>query len=137
MKYVLDASMALALFAEDEDIALGDAVLDILAEQGAVVPALWRLEVANAFRSAVRRQRFDTLRADEALAQLQRLPIHVDAETDERAWGPILDLSRSEGLTVYDAAYLELALRLNATLMSCDRELVTCARARGLSVIAP
>lgn len=137
MKYVLDASMALTLFSEDENVALGDAVLDILAEEGAIVPSIWRLEVANAFRSAVRRRRYDEARADAALAELKRLSIEVDPETDARAWGPTLDLSRADGLTVYDAAYLELAIRLNATLMSCDRELVDRARARGLAVIAP
>lgn len=137
MNYVLDASMTLALFANDEDVALGDAILEILAEEGAVVPSLWRLEVANAFRSAVRRRRFDETQMDVALAHLKRLPIRVDMETDTVAWGPILDLSRAEGLTLYDAAYLELTLRLNATLMSCDRELVESAKARGLTVIAP
>lgn len=137
MNYVLDASMTLALFANDEDVALGDAILEILVEEGAVVPSLWRLEVANAFRSDVRRRRFDEAQMDVALAHLKRLPIQVDMETDTVAWGPILDLSRAEGLTLYDAAYLELALRLNATLMSCDRELVESAKARGLTVIAP
>jgi predicted nucleic acid-binding protein len=137
LRYVLDASMALAMLFEDENVAETDAVLDILAESGAVVPSLWRLEVANALRSAVRRQRFDVARAEQALDQLKQLPITVDAETDERAWGPILALSRVEGLSVYDAAYLELALRLDATLMSCDRDLVSRARVRGLTVIAP
>lgn len=137
MKYVLDASMALAVFSDDENVALGDAVLDILAAEGAIVPSLWRLEVANAFRNAVRRRRYDEARADAALDLLKQLPIEVDCETDAMAWGPTLDLSRADGLTVYDAAYLELAIRLKATLMSCDRELVACARARGLAVIAP
>lgn len=137
MRYVLDASMALAMLFEDESLAEADTALDIVVENGAVVPSLWRLEVANALRSATRRQRYDLDRADVMLSRLRHLPIEVDPETDERAWGPILALSRSEGLTVYDAAYLELALRLGATLMSCDRELVARARARGLSVIAP
>lgn len=137
MRYVLDASMTLALFFEDEDVAMTATILRTIQDEGAIVPSLWRLEIANAFRTAIRRGRCDRARADAVLARLALLSIAVDSETDARAWGPILDLSRVEGLTLYDAAYLELALRLNATLMSCDRELVESAKARGLAVITP
>ena len=137
MRYVLDASMTLALFFEDEDVATTAAVVRTLAAEGAVVPSLWRLEVANAFRMAIRRGRCDQTRADDTLSKLGLFSIVVDKETDDQAWGTTLDLSRAEGLTVYDAAYLELALRLDATLMSCDRELIASARRRGLTVIAP
>nr|WP_295107386.1 type II toxin-antitoxin system VapC family toxin [uncultured Caulobacter sp.] len=134
---MLDASMALALFFEDEDVVVTAAAVRAIAADGAVVPSLWRLEVANALRTAVRRKRCDQAKADYVLGELAVLPIVVDSETDDRAWSSIRDVSQKEGLTVYDAAYLELALRLGATLMSCDRELVACARARGLTVIAP
>lgn len=137
MKYVLDASMTLALFFEDEDVAMTATILRTIAAEGAFVPSLWRLEVANALRMAVRRGRCDVMRADNVLARVKLLPIVVDGETDNHAWGATLELSRAEDLTVYDAAYLELALRLDATLMSCDRELVASARVRGLTVIAP
>ncbi len=129
--------MALAMLFDDEVTAETEMALDIVAEVGAVVPSLWRLEVANALRSAALRRRYDIGSLDAMLDQLKQLPISVDGETDERAWGPTLDLSRTEGLPVYDAAYLELALRLDATLLSCDRDLVARARARGLGVIAP
>ena len=104
MRYVLDASMTLALFFEDEDVATTAAVVRTLAAEGAVVPSLWRLEVANAFRMAIRRGRCDQTRADDTLSKLGLFSIVVDKETDDQAWGPTLDLSRAEGLTVYDAA---------------------------------
>jgi predicted nucleic acid-binding protein len=132
---VLDASITLAGLLEDED---GHVALDALRGaviEGAVVPALWRLEIANALSSAVKRKRCDEAFVDSALKRLTRMHIVVDAETDVHAWNATLSLSRSEGLTVYDAAYLELAIRLGATLASFDRDLVAAARRRGLDVL--
>jgi predicted nucleic acid-binding protein len=62
--------------------------------------------------------------------------VQVDAETAAHAWGQTLDLARAENLTVYDAAYLELALRLGAGLASADADLISAARRRGLDTIA-
>lgn len=136
MTLVVDASMAIAwLFRDEQNEAAGRA-LDQVAADGAIVPALWRLEVANVLRSSVRRQRCDENFADRALAVLGRLPIAVDQETDVHAWGGTRALSREEGLTTYDAAYLELALRRRLPLASKDQDLLAAARRRGVSVIA-
>lgn len=135
MTLVLDASMTLAGLFEDEG---GDIALEVFRGAimgGAVVPALWRLEVANALRSAVRRKRCDDAFVDGALARLTRMRIVIDTETDMHAWGATLRLSRAENLTLYDAAYLELAIRLGATLASCDKDLVAAARRNGLDVL--
>lgn len=135
MTLVLDASITLAGLFEDED---GHAALDALRRgivEGAIVPALWRLEVANALRTAVKRKRCDEVFADTALARLGRMRIAIDAETDLHAWGATLSLSRAEDLTLYDAAYLELAIRLGATLASFDRELIAAARRNGVNVV--
>jgi predicted nucleic acid-binding protein len=132
---VLDASMTLAGLFEDED---DHDALDTLRRaiiEGAVVPSLWRLEIANALHSAVRRKRCDEAFVDNALARLARMRILIDTETDMHAWDATLSLSRSEGLTVYDAAYLELAIRLDATLASCDKDLVAAARRRSVPVL--
>ncbi len=98
-------------------------------------PPLWRLEVANVLRNAVRRGRCDMAFVDRALAELTRLPITIDPETDAQAWSDTLVLSRTEDLTLYDAAYLELAIRRRAVLASYDRDLVAAARRRGLTVL--
>lgn len=135
MTLVLDASMTLAGLFEDE---AGDVALEVLRGgiiEGAVVPALWRLEVANALRSAVKRKRCDEVFVDSALQRLTRMRIMIDPETDMHAWNATLNLSRAEGLTLYDAAYLELAIRLGATLASCDKDLVAAARRNGLDVL--
>lgn len=95
------------LFA-DERAEASRAVLRRVAAEGALVPSLWRLEVANVLRNAVRRGRCDADYADRCLARLGRLRITVDSETDERAWGETRRLALAHNLTLYDAAYLEL-----------------------------
>ena len=135
MSLVLDAAMTIAWLFEDEQTPNALATLQRVAEEGAVVPSLWRLEVANVLRNAVRRKRCDETHADLSLARLARLPIVVDAETDAHAWGATRTLSREEGLTPYDAAYLELALRLGKPLASGDEDLIAAAKRREVETI--
>ena len=135
MTLVLDASLVLASILHDEATDRAQARMREAFGQPVWVPSLWRLEVANVLRNAVRRGRCDTGFADRALAELARLPIAVDPEADGRAWGDTLALSRAEDLTLYDAAYLELAIRLDGALATCDKQLVDAARRRGLEVL--
>lgn len=85
MSLVLDASLTLTWYFDDETTPATEAVLDQVADRGAVVPALWRLEVANAFQSALRRRRITTLYRDESLSELALLPITIDGHTDTYA----------------------------------------------------
>ena len=98
---VLDASLTLSWFFKDERTPGADAVLTEITENGAVVPALWRLEVANALQMAVRRKRIDAAFRDSALTQLSRLSISADADTDAYAWTLILQLADRFQLTLY------------------------------------
>lgn len=134
---VLDASMAIAWQFETESTERTDAVLDRVARSGALVPSIWRLEVANALRMAVRRKRCSNAELGEAVAQLLDLSIKDDRETAVHAWTTTLGLADDHSLTMYDAAYLELALRLRLPLASCDRELIVAARNRGVDVLTP
>lgn len=137
MSLVLDAAMAVAWLFEEERSPAAQDVLNMVSEGGAVVPSLWRLEVANVLRNSVRKGRCDAAYADSALQRFARLPIEVDTETDARAWGAIRDLSNAEGLTTYDAAYLELAIRLNLPLASGDGTLVAAAIRHDVAVFRP
>ncbi len=123
MSVVIDASLTLTWCFEDEVTPTTDVVLDHVSETGAVVPGLWRIEVANAFQSALRRKRISREYRDECLARLAALPVTVDADTDTYAWTTTLRLAESFGLTVYDATYLELAQRRGLALATLDREL--------------
>jgi predicted nucleic acid-binding protein len=133
--FVLDASIALAWCFADEATPATDALLDRLADEEAVAPVLWRIEVANALAMAERRGRLSVAGLTRSVGLLQRLAVALDPEGSERAFRELLDLARSERLTVYDAAYLELALRLGLPLASKDSKLRQAAAELGLTVL--
>ncbi len=111
MSLVLDSSATLAWIYGDETTDPIRRVFEAVAEQGAFVPSLWRLEIANSLTVAVRRGRVDQEFRRAALADLGDLDIIVDAQTDSRAWNATLEFADRFLLTVYDAAYVELAQR--------------------------
>jgi predicted nucleic acid-binding protein len=133
--FTLDASIALAWCFADEATPAADAVLDRLADEEAAAPALWRLEVANGLAMAERRGRLNVAGLIRSVALLQGLAVTIDAEGLERTFRDLLDLARSERLTVYDAAYLELALRLGVPLASKDIKLRKAAEKLGLALL--
>ena len=102
---------------------------------GAVVPGLWRLEVANAFQMAVRRQRIDAVYRDASLVELGFMPITIDTGTNEYAWSTTLRLAERFALTLYDAAYLELAQRRSLPLATLDRDLRSAALAVNVELL--
>ena len=104
-------------------------------ENGAWVPGLWRLEVANVLQMNVNRRRHRTTFRDAALADLALLPIHLDGDTDRHAWDETLRLAERHELTVYDAAYLELALRRKIALATLDRQLRAAAAREGVQLL--
>ena len=129
MSLVLDSSVALAWVYPDETTDAVRQVFDDIVDSGAVVPALWRLEVANGLTIAVRRGRITAALRTAALADLALLDISIDAATDTHAWGSTLHLADRFRLTLYDAAYLELAQRRALPLASLDRDLRAAAQA--------
>lgn len=135
MSLVLDASMTIAWLFDDEQTQTAHAVMRRVVAEGAIVPSLWRLEVANVLRNAVRRGRCDEAYAYRSLTRLGRLAIKSDEETDSHAWGATRTLSREENLTLYDAAYLELAVRKSAPLASCDAALLAAAARRKVEML--
>jgi len=132
---VVDASLTLSWYFEDERTPAADALLDQVTNTGAVVPSLWRLETANGLQVAIRRKRIDVAFRDRALTHLTRLPITVDAETDAHAWTTTLQLADRFQLTLYDAAYLELAQRRALPLATLDSALRPAADALGLTLL--
>ncbi len=135
MSLVLDASLTLSWFFKDERTPGADAVLTEVTEKGAVVPSLWRLEVANALQMALRRKRIDAAFRDSALTQLSRLSITADPDMDTYAWTVTLQLADRFQLTLYDAAYLELAGRRRLPLATLDRELRDASAALGIALL--
>jgi len=126
--FVLDCSIAVAWLFEDEATPQTDALLDRLKDSGALVPTLWRLEVGNVLARAERLKRITAALMAAYLDLLDRLPIVTDTETDGRALRETLTLARREGLTTYDAAYLELAMRRGVELATRDKALIRVAQ---------
>lgn len=135
MTFVLDASVTLTWFYADERTPATDSLLSRATSEGAWVPALWPIEVANAFQQGVRRGRLTFGQRDAVLRVLASVPVAVDPETGLHAWTTTLGLSTRYRLTVYDACYLELALRRGLPLATLDAELRTTAEAEGVSLL--
>jgi len=133
---VIDASVALAWCFEDEATPESDRVFERVRDFGAAVPGLWHLELANVLLQAEKRGRIARGDVAARLELIATLPIAIDAETPSRAWRETLALARAEGLTTYDAAYLELAVRRSAPLASKDGELLNAARRMGVGTVA-
>ena len=135
MSLVLDSSATLAWIYSDETTDPIRRLFDAVADDGAVVPALWRLEIANSLTVAVRRGRIDANFRCAVLSDLALLDITIDDHTDVHAWGETLSVADRFQLTVYDAAYLELAQRRNLPLATLDRELRVAAKSLGLHLM--
>ena len=134
---VVDGPTALSFLIKDEFSA--PALEALRAIEGAsvvYVPSHWWLETTNGLLMAERRKRASQLDTAEALQLINSLPITTDSETAFHCGGEIINLARRHTLTIYDAAYLELAMRRHATLATFDRALARAADAAGLEVLA-
>jgi predicted nucleic acid-binding protein len=132
---VIDASVALSWCFQDEATAATDALVLRVRRQGAVVPAHWPLEVLNALLVAERRGRIGRSETTAHVRTIEDLGIDVDEETVRRAAHETLALARAEQLSLYDAAYLELALRRGLSLATLDKDLAKAAKRSGVSVV--
>jgi predicted nucleic acid-binding protein len=132
---VLDASVALAWCFEDEQSPLADRVADVLRGDSAIVPAIWPFEIANAFLSAERRRRLGRSDADQVAELLAGLPIEVEPISLRQATASLSDIARAYGLSAYDAAYVDLALRLDLPLATLDQHVATAATRAGVTIV--
>jgi predicted nucleic acid-binding protein len=132
---VVDASIVMSWYFDDEKSSGSDGVLEAVGQSGATVPGHWRLEVANSLRTAVNRGRVASAYRNAVLEALSGLPIEIDPETVRHAWGATLALADTHGLTPSDAAYLELAIRRQVSLATLDKALKSAALAEGIDVL--
>jgi len=135
MAFVLDCSVTLPWFLEDERTEFTDSLLFSVKTTEYWVPAIWCLEFPNALLVAERRKRIDRGRRLEALDQVARLLVRVDNEPI--VMKAVSGIAERHDLSTYDAAYLELAVRLSAGLITLDRTLAQAASLEGIAVQAP
>ena len=132
---VIDSSVTLGWVYEDEQNEGTSYVLDLVTREGAWVPAIWHLEVANGLQGGIHRRRIDRRFRDGALADLGKLNIQIDGETAGLAWSDTLKLADHFRLTLYDACYLDLAHRRDLPLATLDRQLRTAGRKLGIELL--
>lgn len=135
MGFVLDASITLAWCFADEATATSKALLDKLGTVAAHVPNIWPLEISNVLLAAKRRRRLSFAEIKEFLTLLEQLNINIDNKTAQYSFHEILMLANTEGLTTYDAAYLELAMRLGLPLATKDKALIKSAKRLGVKIL--
>ncbi|XLZ69860.1 type II toxin-antitoxin system VapC family toxin [Massilia sp. SR12] len=134
MKLVLDASMILAWqFARQDSLekACASRLRDHLADFELMAPAFLHLEVANGLLVAERRGVLTLAQAEEFLQAVDALPLGIEAVSPVLQRRQVLHRARLCGLTVYDASYLDLALRTGAILATFDRQMAAAMRAVG------
>lgn len=130
----LDASLASAWCFTDERTPYTEAVLDAVSVKGAVAPRLWSYEVRNSVLMGLRRKRITAAHAQAFLASLNDLPMRLIDPVD---FGPVFALAERFGLTVYDAAYVDLALREGLKLATLDQAMRKAAVQAGVELFQP
>ena len=133
MPLVVDASVALAWVFTDERSSQADGILDTVIADGALVPALWHVEIANALATALRGGRISAADRSQIIRDLSDLDIRTDVHVpmpERLCWA-----SDSYGLTAYDASYLLLALDRGVALATADRELRAAAKKAGVRLV--
>ena len=132
MEFVLDASVSACWALGDEEHPVADKALDRTCSDGIIVPGLWWFEIRNILVVAERRKRSTIARTNAFLTQIKRLELSIDRSPDEET---ILRLARNHAMTVYDASYLELAIRAGAPLATLDKKLAAAAASEGVGLI--
>lgn len=133
--FVLDASVAMAWCFPDESTPAIKGLLESMKTAAAAIPGVWYLEVTNALAIAERKRRIAPAQVAGFLAVVEMFKLEVDDQAPARAFSQILSLCRTHGLTSYDAAYLDLALRRQLPLASLDDQLRAAAQAAGIEVL--
>jgi predicted nucleic acid-binding protein len=133
--FVIDCSITMNWCFEDEATDAAQTVQDRLMDEAAIVPALWPLEVLNALAVARRRGRIAADKVPRFIKILSTFDILVDDQTAARAFEHLPPLCESYGLTSYDAAYLELAMRKELPLGTLDEDLRRAAMNTGVPLL--
>ena len=133
MPFVIDNSVVCGWFLASQSTDYTEAIALRLQDDSAIAPGLWPLELANVLRTACKRGAMIASQAREVAEQIAVLPIAVDAQSP--ATQAVLSLALRYDLTSYDAAYLELALRLQLPIATQDAALVEAAMAAGVGVV--
>jgi len=136
MRFVLDASIVLTWCFPDEEARKAEEISERIAlGDKPAVSSFWRHEVLNALLMGEKRKRLTSALTRTFIHDLERLPVEVDAPESVTVFHVTAGLCRKHGLTAYDAAYLELAMRNRIPLATADGALERAARAEGIEIV--
>lgn len=135
MTIVIDSSITMSWIIVDERTDANQAVLDRATRQGMAAPTLWPIEVANSLAMAQRRGRMTAALRNQALRDLQMMQVEIDDQTLSHVWQTTMGLADAHSLTVYDATYLELAMRRRLSLATLDKALIAAAARVGVEIL--
>ena len=130
--FVIDASVLATWSLEDEADARVDSVIESLTRLGACAPSLFFFEIRNVLIVNERRRRVTAAQSAEFVRELSRMRIRLESPSQDL---DLLALARERNLTIYDAAYLELAIREGLPLATLDRALERAATAEGVALL--
>ena len=136
---VIDTSMAVRCFVEEENRDHADALLKSMKEGHCigVVPVTWGLEVVNVLLGKVRREDFSQELMEKIRIELTKLPFMSDSDTYRHMLTTTLSLAQKHSLKAGDASFLELAQRLGVALATYDKALFKAAASEGVTVFPP
>jgi predicted nucleic acid-binding protein len=132
--FVIDASVILAWHNPEEESSYADDILDCLGEEIAITPQLCCMEINNVMRTFEKRGSISSLDVERSLASINDLPIKRDNVPISFEIPFVLSLARKYDLTIYDACYLELAIRLDLPIATLDKKLIEAAKKAGVPI---
>ncbi|HEA68279.1 MAG TPA: PIN domain-containing protein [Desulfobacterales bacterium] len=133
--FVVDNSIIMSWCFKDETNDYAEIVLSRLTEATAVVPSIWPLEVVNVLLVAERQKRLSESDSVRFITLLSQLPIVVEYERPEMM-KELLSLARANGLSSYDASYLDLAMRNGFPIATLDNKLINAAKKSDVPILA-
>jgi predicted nucleic acid-binding protein len=133
--FVMDCSVTMTWLFQDEATPKTAVLLNRLANETAVVPALWFIEITNVLAMAERKGRITPMQSGAFIADLSKLGIERDDEASDRAFTHLLSLCRTHQLTSYDSVYVDLAVRRSLPLATLDEDLRKAAKKLGVSLL--
>lgn len=135
-KFIIDCSSTISLFLPDEiNNDYTNKLYDSFKNNACVVPSLWCYELSNVLLSSKKRNRINDNQINEIVNLIYDLPVEIENINFCYIQNNIFNIANDNNLSVYDASYLELAIRFNCSLATLDKKLIDVAKKLNVSLI--
>jgi|TARA_B110000908_G_C10040656_1_gene351643 predicted nucleic acid-binding protein len=135
-KFVIDCSATMSLFLPDENnVDYTSLIYKELENKDCIVPSIWSYEVSNVLLSCKKRNRADEKQINKIANLIYKLPLETENNNFKFIQNNVFNIASSHGLSIYDASYLELAVRFNCSLATLDKKLIDIAKKVNVGLI--